>query len=56
MPQNGIQHEGITALAEAFKSNPNLKVCSTASQIIFTLSGFILARFIVMLSDISMAL
>ena len=27
MPQNGILHEGIAALAEAFKSNPNLKVC-----------------------------
>ena len=28
MPQNGIQHEGIAALAEAFKSNSNLKVCN----------------------------
>ena len=28
MPQNGIQHEGIAALAEAFKSNPNLRVCN----------------------------
>lgn len=27
MPQNGILHEGIAALAEAFKSNPNVKVC-----------------------------
>ena len=26
MPQNGILHEGVAALAEAFKSNPNLKV------------------------------
>ena len=30
MPQNGILHEGVAALAEAFKSNPNLKVGSTA--------------------------
>ena len=28
MPQNGILHEGVAALAEAFKSNPNLKVGS----------------------------
>ena len=26
MPQNGILHEGVAALAEALKSNPNLKV------------------------------
>lgn len=26
MPQNGINHPGITALAEAFKSNPLMKV------------------------------
>ena len=26
MPQNGIQHEGIGALAESFKENQNLKV------------------------------
>ena len=30
MPQNGILHEGVAALAEAFKSNPNLKVGSPA--------------------------
>ena len=30
MPQNGILHEGVAALAEAFKSNPNLKVGSLA--------------------------
>ncbi len=27
MPQNGIHHLGITALAESFASNKNLKVC-----------------------------
>ena len=26
MPQNGIYHEGITALSEAFMQNPNLQV------------------------------
>lgn len=26
MPQNGIQHEGIAALADAMAANPNLKV------------------------------
>lgn len=26
MPQNGIYHPGITALSEAFKSNPNMKI------------------------------
>lgn len=25
MPQNGINHKGITALAEAFQHNPKLK-------------------------------
>jgi Ran GTPase-activating protein 1 len=25
MPQNGIYHEGLTALAEAFSHNPNLR-------------------------------
>ena len=32
MPQNGILHEGVAALAEAFMSNPNLKVSRTAVQ------------------------
>ena len=36
MPQNGILHEGIAALAEAFKSNPNLKVCRMASQLMLS--------------------
>ena len=26
MPQNGINHEGITALADAFASNTNLRI------------------------------
>ena len=25
MPQNGIYHEGLTALADAFSNNPNLR-------------------------------
>ena len=26
MPQNGIYHEGLTALADAFSNNPNLRI------------------------------
>lgn len=26
MPQNGINHEGIAALAQAFASNPSLRI------------------------------
>ena len=35
MPQNGILHEGVAALAEALKSNPNLKVVSQMSTLCF---------------------
>jgi hypothetical protein len=27
MPQNGINHAGVAALAKSFKANKNLKVC-----------------------------
>ena len=30
MPQNGINHAGVAALAKSFKANKGLKVCSCA--------------------------
>jgi Ran GTPase-activating protein 1 len=38
MPQNGIFHEGITALAEAFAFNPKLKILDLSDNI-FTEKG-----------------
>lgn len=37
MPQNGIYHEGISALAEAFGRNPNLKVVIYITELVLTL-------------------
>lgn len=50
MPQNGILHEGVAALAEAFKSNPNLKVGSpavryTGFKLSFISNGSVLYRY-----------
>ena len=42
MPQNGILHEGVAALAEAFKSNPNLKVGQAWIYYAFISNGYLL--------------
>ena len=33
MPQNGINHSGIAALAKSFKANKGLKVCNSAENL-----------------------
>jgi hypothetical protein len=36
MPQNGINHPGVRALAKAFKANKGLKVCDCSTNNDFT--------------------
>ena len=44
MPQNGIYHEGITALAEAFAHNKNLRYLSLQDNTFTTVGAKAMAK------------